>query len=208
MEIRPALPGFDGINRFIDKNKNMVIAKVLPGEFYVTRHNEMIATVLGSCIAACIWDEANGVGGMNHFMLPLQNTHHSDSWSADNGYACRYGNWAMEYLINEILKHGAVRRNLKAKVFGGGRIMSGKASDVGEGNIEFVIEYLHNENIKLVTQDTGGIYPRKVMFHPLSGRVFMKALQSLHNETIEKREKEYKHNIEVTPDVSGDIELF
>lgn len=208
MEIRPALPGFDNVNRFVDKSKNTVIAKVLPGEFYVTRHDEMVATVLGSCIAACIWDEANGVGGMNHFMLPLQNTHHSDSWSEDNGFACRYGNWAMEYLINEILKHGAVRRNLKAKVFGGGRIMSGKSSDIGEGNIEFVVEYLHNENIELLTQDTGGVTPRKVMFHPLSGRVFVRALQSLHNDTIEERELAYKQNIEIKPDESGDIELF
>ena len=108
----PALPGFNAINRYWDKVNNCFTAKILPGEFYVTTHHELITTVLGSCVSACIRDPIFGIGGMNHFMLPLEGDHSSTAWkNAGNSASTRYGNVAMELLINNILKHGAERDN-------------------------------------------------------------------------------------------------
>jgi chemotaxis protein CheD len=138
----PPLPGFETIKRFWDKRRNTIIAKILPGEFYVSKSNEIISTVLGSCISACIWDEVNGVGGMNHFLLPERGEHSGDAWGDSTSYTTRYGNWAMEYLVNEVIKQGGTRNNIKAKIFGGGKIISAMTNDVGNGNVEFVLEYL------------------------------------------------------------------
>lgn len=207
--LQDTLPGFSNIKRYWDKHRKIVVAKILPGEFYISRNNEVISTVLGSCISACIWDDRNRIGGMNHFMLPLKRDDHgSIGWQDNIDYTCRYGNWAMEYLVNEILKNGGNRRYLKAKIFGGGQIIKGISGDVGAGNISFVLEYLKNENIELVSGDYGGNTPRKVVFHPLTGKAQMKRLQSLHNDTIQQRESQYMHDIENQESSSGDVELF
>ena len=205
--LKPSLPGFEHVKRYWDKTQNQAIAKILPGEFYVTKNRELISTVLGSCISACIWDTIMGVGGMNHFMLPGKNdSHGSQGWQNNASYTCRYGNWAMEYLINEILKNGGNRKNLKCKIFGGGKIIS-TMTDVGEGNIEFVDSYLQNEEISVVAQDVGGPWPRKVFFDPNSGKARIKKLRSLHNDTITQREQEYVRSIKTHEDESN-IELF
>ncbi|TMN42739.1 chemoreceptor glutamine deamidase CheD [Pseudoalteromonas sp. S2755] len=202
-EFRPVLRGFEHVKRFWDSGRAKVVAKVLPGEFYVSKQDELISTVLGSCIAACVYDEKLGIGGMNHFMLPgakaLREVHADD-------LNCRYGNWAMEYLINEVLKNGASKSNLKIKLFGGGKIISAM-TDIGEGNIRFAQAYVEEESLNLISQDVGGPWPRKVIFHPQSGKAQVKKLRTMHNNTIEQREVRYLHDIEAQ-DNKTDIELF
>ncbi len=112
----------------------------------------------------------------------------------------------MEHMINDILKHGGQRENLEAKVFGGGKIISSMSS-VGLNNIEFVHEYLRIEGLQLLSEDVGDSYPRKVIFYPASGRVQVKKIKQLHNDTLLQREQSYKHSIDHQPLV-GDIELF
>ncbi|MFC1602039.1 chemoreceptor glutamine deamidase CheD [Pseudomonadota bacterium] len=202
----PVIKGFESINRYWDKRHNIIAAKILPGEYYVTKQDEMVCTVLGSCVSACIRDAKVGVGGMNHFMLPLSD---DGNWGgADDlvSTATRYGNYAMEHMINDILTHGGTRRNLEVKVFGGGKIMS-TMSDIGNKNIQFVQDYLAQEGLKIIGEDLGDIYPRKVLYYPYTGRVLMKKIKDLHNDTIVKREEAYQHDIEKKP-VEGDIELF
>jgi chemotaxis protein CheD len=203
------LRGFEHINRYFDKTRQKNVAKILPGELYVTQQEENIATTLGSCVSACIWDSRNHIGGMNHFMLPITDKEISNiSWGNRNlpSDATRYGNYAMEHLINEILKHGGNRSFLQAKVFGGGRVLN-QMTDVGKKNAAFVLEYLHTENIPLISQDLGDIYPRKVLFDPMTGKVLMKKLTTTHNETINRREQTYRSDLVKKP-VEGDIELF
>ncbi|GMM86348.1 chemoreceptor glutamine deamidase CheD [Pseudoalteromonas sp. MTN2-4] len=200
---KPVIRGFEHVKRFWDSGRGCVIAKVLPGEFYVSKNDELISTVLGSCIAACVYDDKLGVGGMNHFMLPaakgIKEIHADD-------LTCRYGNWAMEYLINEVLKNGASKANLKVKLFGGGKIIR-SMTDIGIGNIRFAHAYIQEEGLELVSHDVGGPWPRKVVFHPQTGRAQVKKLREMHNDTIERREVRYLHDIE-SQDAQTDIELF
>lgn len=203
------LPEFMNINHYWDKQRDIVVAKILPGEFYMTTQNVAIATTLGSCISACIWDEKRHIGGMNHFMLPITNKEaHDVNWGQRDktGDATRYGNFAMEHLINAILKSGGRRCDLKAKLFGGAKVLK-KLSDVGQRNIDFALGYLDQENIVIESSDLGDSYPRKVIFEPCSGRAFIMRLDNLHNDTIIRRESDYSSNIN-TKDVSGDVELF
>ncbi|MCF6234813.1 MAG: chemoreceptor glutamine deamidase CheD [Gammaproteobacteria bacterium] len=197
------LPEFEHINQYWDKGHSTFAAKILPGEYYVTVENEVIVTVLGSCISACIRDPVFGVGGMNHFMLP-----EGDQEMIAQGAtaATRYGNHAMEQLINDILKHGGSRKNLEVKIFGGGKVLA-QMTDVGDKNIRFITEYIATEGLKLVASDVGNIYPRKVYYFPLSGKVRMKKLRSIHNNTVIEREVSYQKNITCQP-VAGEVELF
>lgn len=200
----PCLADFDHINRYWDRANNVWAAKILPGEYYVTCYTgEVIATTLGSCVSACIRDKKLGIGGMNHFMLPLKHEHGSDAWMDS---ATRYGSYAMEHLINDILKAGGNRNNLEVKLTGGGKIVA-NMSDVGKRNIEFALEYLQTENIDVVVQDLGDIHPRKVLYYPDSGRLRVKRLRSLHNDTLVQREQSYQQELEIKPD-SGGVELF
>lgn len=202
-----SIPGFETINRYWDNENQIVAAKLLPGEFYVTKDNEMITTVLGSCISACIRDSMSGIGGMNHFMLPQTTQSKLQSRAeAVVGSAFRYGNFAMEHLINTILQQGGKRKNLEVKLFGGSKIIA-TLGDVGQRNIEFVLDYIDTESLKLISQDLGDIYPRKVNFFPQTGRVRMKKIKDLHNETIANREKIYSNNISNVA-IEGSIELF
>jgi len=204
--LAPALPGFEAINRYWDRSHDLPAAKILPGEYYVTNRDEIITTVLGSCVSACIRDRVFGIGGMNHFMLPQSD---SGSWGGaaePTSTATRYGNYAMEHMINDILSHGGHRRNLEVKIFGGGQIIR-SMTDVGKRNIEFVLDYLRTEGLTVVGSDVGDIYPRKVVYFPASGRVRVKKLKTMHNETIVQREEKYRHDLEEKP-IEGDIELF
>lgn len=201
-----ALPGFQDVNRYWDKRQNVYAAKILPGQFYVSKQGEMIVTVLGSCVSACIRDKKLGIGGMNHFMLPMQNE--SAPQDIKMGMAARYGNWAMEYLINEILKNGGLKKNLEVKIFGGGKVLQNmKAIDIGARNIEFVLQYLKNEQLTISAKDVGDIYPRKVLYFPDTGSVKVRKLRSLANNTVVARERRYAEQLIEKP-TSGDIELF
>jgi len=202
-----SVEGFDSIRRYWDRRNNIVAAKLLPGEYYVTKENEMITTVLGSCISACIRDSVLSIGGMNHFMLPETTKERLQSGSHSVvGNATRYGNYAMEHLINVILSNGGKRKNLEVKLFGGGKIIP-SMGDVGERNIQFVLEYIDTEALTLLAQDLGDIYPRKVNFYPKTGRVRMKKIQDIHNEALAIRERHYGSTIKDVQ-VESEVELF
>lgn len=163
----------------------------------------LLVTVLGSCVAACLRDPHTGVGGMNHFMLPEGGDPH-DLMSA----SARYGGYAMEVLINQLIKLGAHRTRLTAKVFGGAAVLRGFTTvNVGEANSDFVLDYLGQERIRVLSQDLRGIHPRKVYFFPASGRVLVKKLKGVHNDTIVAREREYQHRLTHAP-IAGEVELF
>ena len=207
--LKGCLPEFKHINHYWDEQRKSVVAKILPGEFYMTRGPVSIATTLGSCISACIWDEVTGIGGMNHFMLPATDkTIGNINWGQRGLVtdATRYGNYAMEHLINMILTNGGRRVNLRAKVFGGGKVLK-KMSDVGQRNLTFALAYLKLENIEVESSDLGNIYPRKVVFDPATGRAFVKKLDNLHNDTIAKRENDYRSSLD-SENIEGDVELF
>lgn len=206
-EMGPVLSGFEHINRYWDKMHNSNAAKILPGEYYVTTQDEVIVTVLGSCVSACIRDRVFGIGGMNHFMLPMTNENSSDAWKNVNiSASTRYGNVAMEHLINSILSNGGLRKNLEVKLFGGGRILA-QMTDIGARNIAFVHDYVNIEGLRVIAEDLGDTCPRKVMYNPLTGKVKMKKLRSLHNNTVVERETKYMHELDEEP-VEGEIDLF
>jgi chemotaxis protein CheD len=201
-----AYPGFERVNRYWDRQNRMPAAKLLPGEYYVTRYDEIITTVLGSCVSACIRDRILRIGGMNHFMLPVSEGKGWGGVGDPVSTAMRYGNHAMETMINDILSHGGRKKNLEVKVFGGGHIVE-CATGIGEQNIEFIHHYLRKEGLPLLNEDVGDIYPRKVLYYPATGRVRLKKLRHLHNSTIFKREQAYRQVLDKKP-VTGEIELF
>lgn len=178
--------------------------KVLPGEYFVSKENVLIMTTLGSCIAACLWDREAQVGGLNHFMLP-------DGGEADAcaSTAGRYGSYAMEVLINELLKRGASRPTLEAKVFGGGQVVPQMTSmHVGEQNTRFVLDYLKTEHIQLVSKDVLGIYPRKVCFLPASGKAMIKRLTLTNAVTVMAEERAAARLAARTAVRGGSVDLF
>ena len=190
-------------NVYYDRTFDRDAAKILPGEYYFTSKDMMIVTVLGSCVSACLRDRVSGVGGMNHFMLP-------DCGDGDSPVSAsmRYGTYAMEVLINELLKAGARRENLEAKVFGGGNVLRGfVAINVGERNAQFVRSYLRTEGIRCVAEDLNDIHPRKVYFFPRTGKVLVKKLKQLNNNTLVNREQDYASRLQ-TGDVAGSVDLF
>lgn len=202
-----ALPGFEGINRYWDNKHNKYVAKILPGQFYISKNDELIATVLGSCISVCVTDPAMRIGGMNHFMLPRHVDGNDDIWGSTVINAqTRYGNYAMEHLINELMKNGAHRSRLELKVVGGGRVMR-DMTDVGLRNIAFIYDYIAEEHLKLISEDVGDLWPRKVLYNPLNGKVWVRKLRKLANDTILDRDREYMAQLE-SERVEGTVDLF
>jgi len=187
---------------YVDREFKTSAAKIGPGEYYVTQRDMLIVTVLGSCVSACVRDPSTNIGGMNHFMLP----EHAGDPDSPLSSSARYGAYAMEVLINNLISMGARRDRLEAKLFGAGRVLHG-ASDIGRRNAAFAQEYLRRENIPILAEDLGKPYPRKVYFFPSSGRVLVKQLKSLRNDTIFTREQSYARRLEQLP-VSGDADLF
>lgn len=191
-------------NLYYDRHFSIEAAKIMPGEYYVTARDMLVVTVLGSCVSACLRDKTNGIGGMNHFMLP-----HSDNDPQNPvSTSARYGTYAMEMLINHLTKLGAKRSNFEAKVFGGGNVLRGfTVANVGARNADFVLDFLHTEKIKIVAEDLLDIYPRKVYYFPKTGRALIKKLKSVHNNTIVEREKDYESRLDYAK-MEGDVELF
>jgi len=190
---------------YFDRTFDCEAAKISPGEYYYTNKDMVIVTVLGSCVSACIRDTTSGIGGMNHFMLP-------DSAKADKdspvSESMRYGTYAMEVLINQLLKNGARRENLEAKIFGGGNVLrSFTTMKVGDRNAAFVRNFLKEERIKVTGEDLNDAFPRKVYFFPKTGKVLVKKLKQLNNYTLVKREEAYASKLK-TNDVGGEIDLF
>ena len=199
LRAQPRSPG-EASFFFNDYHFQYDAVKVLPGEYFVSTQDLLITTVLGSCIAACVWDSKARVGGMNHFMLP-------DGDSSD-GFG-RYGSYAMELLINEMLKKGAKRETIQAKVFGGAQVMAGFTSmNVGEKNTKFVIDYLATERIPVVSQDVLDIHPRKVCFFPISGKALVKRLAHSHPETLVVEERKGNAAVLARSTSGGSVDLF
>lgn len=199
------LPGFEGIHRYWDHKHQLFSAKLLPGEYYVTGSGEIITTVLGSCVAACVRDKALRIGGMNHFMLPIYA--HFGIWeNTDHNLATRYGNFAMEHLINAIMKQGGQRKNFEVKLFGGGSVLN-TLMDIGDRNIQFVKDYMRTEGLRIVSEDLAGPYPRRLVYFPATGRALVKKLRSLDNDTIARREQRYSHILDEQP-VRSEVDLF
>jgi chemotaxis protein CheD len=192
-------------NIYYDRTFDRDAAKILPGEYYFTAKDMLIVTVLGSCVAACIRDRVTGVGGMNHFMLPESG---GSDVNSPVSASMRYGTYAMEILINDLLKAGARRENLEAKVFGGGNVLSGfLVINIGERNAQFVRRYLQTENIRIVAEDLNDVHPRKVYFFPRTGKVFVRKLNQLNNNTLVNRDQDYAHRLQKGR-VGGEVELF
>ncbi len=167
---------------------------IQPGEYYVTKEDEVIATVLGSCISVCIKDEKNNIGGMNHFMLP------GDFRLEDvfNSQSARYGMYAMEMIMGDIIKLGGDRSNLTAKVFGGGHVLQSvtlNKNSVPSSNIQFIKAFLSMEGITILKSDVGGYHGRKVLFVPRLNKVFVKRLVPEADSVLADREKTYQSHL-------------
>jgi chemotaxis protein CheD len=191
----------DSPGLYYDSHFGMHAAKISPGELYASKRNIMIVTVLGSCVSVCLMDSTVRIGGMNHFMLPDR----ADTQSVI-GEPARYGAHAMEMLINNLLSMGASRSRLTAKVFGAGRVLPGM-SDVGARNAEFAMNYLQRERIPVAASDVGGHHARKVYFFVETGRVRVKEIRELHNNTLIDRERAYAVELEKKA-VRGGVEYF
>jgi chemotaxis protein CheD len=184
-----------------DFGRNAV--KVLPGEFFVAADDIVISTVLGSCVSACIFDRVACIGGMNHFMLP--NGGRAGDPAAVAG---RFGVFAMEQLINELMKRGARKSNFECKLFGGGAVMKNFTTlNVGERNAQFAIDFLRTEGIRVASQDLLDVYPRRVVFFPSAGRALCRKLAQA-DDALVADEQRYTRKLNAEPSGGGDIELF
>ena len=174
-------------NFYFDQRLKVEAVKLLPGEYFVTNRDMVLSTVLGSCVSACIYDSQSWVGGMNHFMLPKGEN--------DQGFqveCARFGSYAMDILIRELLGNGARKENLVAKVFGGGNVQRAMVSSmIGSQNTRFVKKYLAERGIPILASDLEGSHPRKIHFFPRNGRVLQKKLYVSRNDTIVEREQNY-----------------
>jgi chemotaxis protein CheD len=189
--------------RFFDAATAVWMMKVFPGEFYLTKEtNEVLVTVLGSCVSACIRDPVAGVGGMNHFMLPQ---HGSGAWGNDLK-STRFGNFAMEKLLNELIKAGCVRERMEIKVFGGGNVTD-TSNAVGSDNAEFVLSYLRAEGLRYAATDLGGTLPRRIHYYPATGRVVRRLLGVSERYSIDREENDYGSRLQ-QQQPAGEIELF
>ena len=198
------IPQFKHIKRYWDPSRKICVAQICPGEVYVTKQHELISTLLGSCIAVCMRDSSGKVGGMNHFKLP-----HGDN-SANAPINTNYGIHAMELLINEILKNGGQRANLTCEVFGGGNVVAGLSSAIGDKNIAFVTSFLRDEKIRIRHQDTGKSGAQQVYYHPISGNTFAIEKKDMSQEALKKAEAIYlkKVNIKMEDDSGDEITYF
>ncbi|NVJ97623.1 MAG: chemoreceptor glutamine deamidase CheD [Alphaproteobacteria bacterium] len=192
--------------RYYDSRYGAHILKVLPGQYRMaSEEDEMLVTVLGSCVAACIRDPRTGYGGMNHFMLPAGSD--PSSWGGLEA-AFRYGNYAMEVLINELMKAGCRKEDMEIKLFGGANV-SNILSDVGERNIKFVRQYLGNEGLRPVAEDLGGDKPRRIHYCPFTGKVQRLLLRRVDDSNvIGNEESRYQKDIIQPKPSAGDVELF
>ena len=188
---------------FYDAHFRNDAVKILPGEYFVHHEDMLIMTTLGSCIAACLWDRNARVGGMNHFMLPEGS---GGPGAMDSG---RYGSYAMELLINELMKRGATRSTLEAKVFGGGQVIAGMSTmNVGERNTCFVMDYLKTERIPVVSKDVMDVYPRKVSFLPHSGKAMVKRLSPTNPEALVAQDRAAAQKAVPVASGAGSVDLF
>ncbi len=189
--------------RFFDAASSAWMVKVFPGEYYVSsKPDEILVTVLGSCVSACIRDPRVGIGGMNHFMLPHSK---AGNWAGDM-QSTRFGNFAMEKLINELLKAGCSRNSLEIKVFGGGNVTDTQNA-IGTENSDFILRYLEAEGLRCVAQDLRGQLPRRIHYTPATGKVIRRLLGTGDSYAVAREEKEYVSRLSQRS-TGGEIQLF
>ncbi|MFA0569428.1 MAG: chemotaxis protein CheD [Vibrio gallaecicus] len=197
-------------SRFYHELRQQHVVKVLPGGLYCTAEKEVISTGLGSCVAACIWDPFAQVGGMNHFLLPMAHSSEHHHWSHDDvvSTASRYGSYAMEMLVNQLISLGANRSRMHMKLFGGAQ-MHGIKSAIGEKNVDFVLRYAKQEGFELDAYDLGGLEPRKIIFDPLSGKAWLKRIPFAEVSHLRHEEDHYAQQVESdSHQPNDDVELF
>ena len=193
---------FSGHRRYFDAKENQNVVKIFSGDWYVsTGGNEMISTILGSCVSACIRDPIAGVGGMNHFLLPGD-----ESVERGASDSARYGVFAMESLINGILKAGGHKERFEVKVFGGGNVINNSAR-IGSKNAKFIRDFLRREGYRITSDDLEGDHPRSLRYYPSTGKVMMRHLLRQEDRVVVEEEARYSNKIAAAP-VEGDIELF
>ena len=160
------------------------------GEYYASKNGEILHTILGSCIATCIYDQEKKIGGMNHYLLP--GIIHPDEIIISK--IGRYGMYAMELLINELIKYGAKRENLTAKLFGGGDVLKFRKADgdVTGSNIRFAKKFLELEGIPVQKEDMGGYNGRKILFFTDTAKVLLKRFDMKKDLKTFNQEKFYK----------------
>ncbi len=198
----PIIDYINSSRRYYDMKENVTVIKIFSGDLYVSKSgNEMISTILGSCVSACIRDPYAGVGGMNHFLLP-----DGGDINIKNSDAARYGVFAMENLINEILKAGGSKERLEIKVFGGGNVIN-SSSFIGSKNSEFIRSFLYKEGFINFSEDLEGAHPRRVHYYPKTGKVMMRLLRRQEDMVIMGEEKNYERKLMVKS-IGNDIELF
>ncbi|THB69551.1 MAG: chemoreceptor glutamine deamidase CheD [Gammaproteobacteria bacterium] len=193
---------FDDKHRSWDPRFKRYAFRLMPGEYGLAGKGEMLITVLGSCVCACIRDKVTGIGGMNHFLLTHSRNKNinRDITSDYNSQSTRYGIVAMEVLINDLMKHGSKRSNLEAKIFGGAKVTETE-NKIGSDNIAFVKEYLNMEQIPLINSDVGGTQARTVYFIPETGDVFVRKVEKV---TVLDLEKQYKDDLRKS-DTDGEV---
>ncbi|WP_377808768.1 chemotaxis protein [Azospirillum sp. A29] len=192
-----------GSGRYFNREFNADAVKIGLGQQAVSdRPDLMIATTLGSCVAACIHDPVRGIGGMNHFMLP--DLPASELEGA--GMAARYGSVAMERLINALLAAGAERQRLQVKLFGGGRVIE-SSYDIGGLNCRFALDYVRTEGLTLAGHDLGGGSARRVHYFPHSGRALRRLLRPEAAADTVTRERRFITHLSHAPE-EGEVELF
>lgn len=193
---------FHGTRSFYNAKDKINVVKIFAGDWYVSgREDEMLATILGSCVSACMRDPIAGVGGMNHFLLPGD-----QNISGNMSDSARYGIFAMESLINGIMKAGGIKHRFEVKVFGGGNVINNSAR-IGSKNALFVREFLKNEGFRINSEDLEGECPRAVHYFPTTGKVMMRKLRRKEDMVVVEEEARYQRNITKKP-LEGDIELF
>lgn len=170
------------------------IVTIHPGEFFVSNEDVIISTVLGSCVSVSLYDTRKHFGGINHFMLPgdLDNEDVAQSKNA------KYGMYAIELLYNEMLKNGAQKADIVAKVFGGGSVLrlGSGPTRIPKGNIDFAFSFLEKERFPVIASDTGGVLPRKIFFFAKTGRVLLKRITGSQVNAIQHEEQVYLRSIQ------------
>jgi len=185
---------------YFDREFGLPAVKLLPAEYYVTGENMVLTTVLGSCVAVCVRDSTSGIGGMNHFMLPDE----ADPPCGEST-AMRYGGHAIRVLLHEVLRQGARRERLEAKVFGGGAVLANMTLlNIGERNAAFALRHLQAERIRISAQDLCGKLARRINFFPFSGRVTVRKLRQQDDALLVQRQEQALF----TPSAFAKLESF
>jgi len=198
---------YDGIGRYYDHVHEVTVIKLLTGDCYVTdRSDEVLVTILGSCVSVCARDVEAKIGGMNHILLPGERKEGDNYRPAVGEYEMRFGVYAMEELFNGIYKLGGRKKNLEVKVFGGANVL-GRGPMIGDKNIDFVREFLDKEGMKIKSIDVGGVEPRRLHYYPDEGRVMLRKLHRLGDMQVADVERDYAKDL-LTHKDDSDIELF